>query len=204
MPDPSSVYAVMAAVMGGLAVTFIALLTGDFVVRKLKLPRDLPEGPRFEPPPPAGHGVDRVAATVIAQKQKRLISIHAAAFGVLRISQQAHDLFSHIEPMARSAAPDQKQKLFRAAVVIERASTQAAESAAAAEQDMRNADPDIAERLVQEHAVRAAALLTEARQAASAFPEPADRRRVLILSAIALVALVWLLVLIITIAKRGS
>lgn len=196
-------YAVMAAVFGGLVITFLSLLFGDAVVRILKLPRDLPDGPRFEPPPPAAHAGDRAASQAIAEKQRRLQRIYAEAHNVFRMAQQAHDLWSSADAMARAANGDKRLEYAKVATVLEGVSKQAGDEATAAEQAMRGGSPDQAERAVKEHAVKAAALLAQANQAISVFPGANDRRRLYILLALVAVGLVWLLVLLASLAKRG-
>jgi hypothetical protein len=58
----------------------VVVLGGGAAVRALRLPVDLPLALRFLPPPPAIRAPgDRAAARAIAERQARLVAIHARA-----------------------------------------------------------------------------------------------------------------------------
>lgn len=87
--DPTLVIATVAAMIGGLLAFALLLLGGGLSVRWLKLPRDLPEGPRHEPPPPAirSRG-DRVAAAACAQRQAELQALYSRAWAVSKSMEE--------------------------------------------------------------------------------------------------------------------
>jgi hypothetical protein len=65
------IYAVMGAVAAALMVFGGALLAGSRLVRCLRLPQDLPDGPRFSPPPPPVLELpDRVRAAAVRATQE--------------------------------------------------------------------------------------------------------------------------------------
>ena len=51
-PLPTDLMAPMGAVIAALVLFAGLLHLGLVIVRRLKLPQDLPEGPHYEPPPP--------------------------------------------------------------------------------------------------------------------------------------------------------
>ena len=76
--DPVPMIATVAAMVGGLLVFALLLLAGGAVVRWLRLPQDLPDGPRFEPPPPAlVQHPDRALAMACARRQSDAHALYA-------------------------------------------------------------------------------------------------------------------------------
>jgi hypothetical protein len=60
MPDPATL-ATIAAILGAMLVFAFTVLIGRSLVRVLRLPTDLPPGPRFAPPPPPARDPDTPA-----------------------------------------------------------------------------------------------------------------------------------------------
>ncbi len=78
--DPEMLTAVVVALVGGLTVFAVLLLAGVALVRALGLPQELPDGPRFEPPPPPlrAHG-ERSGALQAAARQAAVTALYARA-----------------------------------------------------------------------------------------------------------------------------
>lgn len=81
-PLQAIIFPAMGAVILGLLLFAGLLLTGLAIIRCLGLPQDLPEGPRFEPPPPdIREPTSRAAAETIARERnllrERLALAHA-------------------------------------------------------------------------------------------------------------------------------
>jgi hypothetical protein len=78
--DPETLFAVVAAMVGGLMGFAVLLLAGVALVHALRLPQDLPDGPRFEPPPPPlqPRG-ERGLALKAAQRQAVVAALYARA-----------------------------------------------------------------------------------------------------------------------------
>jgi hypothetical protein len=83
---PSDPVVVVIAVSAALMVFSLILLGGVRLVRLLGLPQDLPEGPRFEPPPPPLLAVaDRAQAQAVRANQVH----HHARFAQARSAWEA-------------------------------------------------------------------------------------------------------------------
>ncbi len=95
--DPAQLIYVMAAVVSALAVFSLLILGGVRIVALLRLPQELPEGPRFEPPPPEViDQPDRVRAASIAQRRGRLREIHANAYAAFRAAGACHEALASL------------------------------------------------------------------------------------------------------------
>src|SRR5690349_9369082 len=92
-PAPEALFHAMYALIGGLLLFALLLLLGTRIVRWLKLPQDLPEGPRFEPPaPPTVAKGDRAAAAIAAAAQARLRAVYDQAHAVVLAAVRCQDL----------------------------------------------------------------------------------------------------------------
>lgn len=192
----SMAMAAMFGVIGGVAVFGVLLVSGVALVRRLKLPVDLPDGPRFEPPPPpmrspAG-AVDEARA--IAERQARCRAVHDHGLACLRAAQQCHELVAGL-PARRDAAT--------AAVAhrIEQAATTASDAAARAERRLADSDVEAAEKAVRADLALAEAALAEAEAAGATLPDT-QRRRLMLWVLLGLVAIAWLAALLFMAATR--
>ena len=202
--DPQLVFVAMAVVIGGLML-FVALLFGGLgVVRLLKLPQELPEGPRFEPPPPPARvGGDRVEAKRVAERQARLRQVYAQAHDVVRTSWSCRDLRSTLVPVAGDERVRHASEVVTTASATARTASDAAE-ALLADCDKRLradhasvTDAEIAalSETLQSHAVTAQGALTVARQAAEGLAGDGGRRRILLMLAALAVMVVWIVLM---------
>lgn len=187
--DPETLPMAMFALIGGLMIFAVLLLLGVRIVRWLKLPQDLPEGPRYEaPPPPSVAKGDRAAAAVVAVAQSRLQALYADAHAVVRAAAECQDLHQQVSS-AGAVAP-----FAAVAPVTERCSATAVTSATAADQALQVfdkrlradraavADTDI-EALRKDlagHALAAQGALAEARAAVAPLPDGGNRRLILL------------------------
>jgi len=188
--------AVMFGVVGAVAVFGGVLVAGVAIVKRLKLPVDLPDGPRFEPPPPPMVPSDTpvAAARAVAERQARLGRIHADALACLRAAQQCHELIAAL-PAQRDAATA------AVAARIERCAATAGEAAARAEARLAGGDVDAAEAAVRGDLVAANAALAEAEAASATLPNT-QRRRLMLWILLGLVAVAWLAALLVMAATR--
>jgi hypothetical protein len=189
-PGPDLVFLTMAGLIGGLLIFALLLLFGGVIVRRLKLPQDLPEGPRFEPPPPPAvpHG-DRARAAVAATAQARLRTLYAQAHAVVRAAGECQELH-HAVRSAGSAEPYASVQ-----PVTERCSATAVTSATAAEATLQaldrrlradrtavtEADLVAAAKELAAHELAAQGALAQARSAVAPLPDGGNRRLYILL-----------------------
>jgi hypothetical protein len=198
--DPQLLPLSMIAIVGGLMIFAVLLLFGVKLIRWLKLPQDLPEGPRFEPPPPPSvlRG-DRIAAAATAAVQARLQAIYTQAHAVVRAATECQEM--HV--LVRSAGP--VEPFAAVAPVTERCSATAVTSATAMEHvlsafDRRlrtdraavtDAEMEAAKRDIAHHALVAQGALSEARAAIAPLPNGGANRRLYMLLILLAVMIVW-------------
>ena len=198
--DPQLLPLNMIAIVGGLMIFAVLLLFGVKLIRLLKLPQDLPEGPRFEPPPPPSviRG-DRTAAAATAAVQARLQAIYTQAHSVVRAAAECQELHGFV----RSAGP--LEPFAAVAPVTERCSAAAVTNATAMEHvlaifDRRLrtdraavtvADIEAAARNIGSYAVNAQSALSAARAAIAPLPNGGANRRLYILLALLAVMIAW-------------
>ena len=188
-PGPDLLVLSMAALIGGLVIFAGLLVFGTAIVRWLKLPQDLPEGPRFEPPPPpsVARG-DRGAAALAAAAQARLGAVYAEAHAVVRMAMECQDL--HQQVVAAGPA----EPFAAVAPVTERSSATAVTSATAVEQSLAafdrrlrteraavsDGDVAILRKELAAHALTAQGALAQAREATAPLPDGSNRRLILL------------------------
>ena len=198
--DPQLLPLSMIAIVGGLMIFALLLLFGVKLIRWLKLPQDLPEGPRFEPPPPPSvlRG-DRTAAAATAAVQARLQAIYSQAHAVVRAAAECQEL--HV--LVRSAGP--VEPFAAVAPVTERCSAAAVTNATAMENVLSDfdrrlrtnraavtvADIEAATRDIEGYAVVAQSALNEARTAVAPLPNGGANRRLYMLLALLAVMIAW-------------
>lgn len=198
--DPQLLPLSMIAIVGGLMLFAALLLFGVKLIQWLKLPQDLPEGPRFEPPPPPSvlRG-DRIAAAATAAVQARLQAIYAQAHAVVRAAAECQEL--HV--LVRSAGP--LEPFAAVAPVTERCSAAAVTNATAMENVLADfdrrlrtnraavtvADIEAATRDIEGYAVVAQSALNEARTAVAPLPNGGANRRLYMLLALLAVMIAW-------------
>lgn len=202
--DPQLVFVAMAVVIGGLLLFVALLFAGLGVVRLLKLPQELPEGPRFEPPPPpARSGGDRVEARRVAERQARLRQVYAQAHDAVRAGWSCRELRS----ACVLSAGDERMR--QAGEILARTSATARTAAEAAEALLTDcdkrlradhaalSDPDIAAlgETLAGHAVTAQGALSEARRATEGLVGDGGRRRILLMLVALAVMVVWIVLM---------
>ncbi len=200
-PGPDTVFLAMFALIGGLVIFAGLLLFGSALVRWLKLPQDLPEGPRFEPPPPpAVPRGDRSAAALVAATQARLRTVYEQAHTVIIAAAECQHLHQQV------ASAGAVEPYVAIAVETERCSATAATSATAVEQTLTAFDKrlrseragvgeddiEIVRKELAGHAVTAQGALTQARAAVAPLPDGGNRR-LFLLVAMLVVMIAWVI-----------
>lgn len=200
-PGPDLVFLTMASLIGGLLIFALLLLFGGVIVRWLKLPQDLPEGPRFEPPPPpAVPQGDRARAAVAATAQARLRTLYAQAHAVVRAAGECQELH-HAVRSAGSTEPYASVQ-----PVTERCSATAVTSATAAEAALQaldrrlradrsavnEAEVSAVAKELAAHELTAQGALAEARTAIAPLPDGSNRR-LIILVVLLVVMIAWVI-----------
>jgi hypothetical protein len=203
--DPLVALYAVAAVIGGLLAFAALLLAGVGVVRRLALPQELPEGPRFEPPPPPLRArPDRAAAREAAVRQEALRALYARGLPILRSAQQCHELLGAAEGVA-GVDPAVKTT---ALAELQRSAATAAAAATAADQALRQLDQELrrvpgpdaaglaaaataASVCVDQQALAAQGALAAARAAAAALPDLQGRRRLWLMLGLLAVMVAW-------------
>lgn len=188
-PGPDLPLLSMCALIGGLLLFAALLLLGTVIVRWLKLPQDLPEGPRFEPPPPptVPRGA-RARAAATAAEQARLRTLYAEAHAVAQAAAECQDLHQQVtnagavEPygavavitgpcaataLASSKVVESELNAFTARLHQERAAIGEAEIAAL-------------HQLLAEHARTVQGALTQVRSAIAPLPDGGNRRLIML------------------------
>jgi hypothetical protein len=203
--EPETLIAVVIAMIGGLLGFATLLLAGVALVRALRLPQDLPDGPRFEPPPPPlqEHG-ERSLAVQAAQRQAALAVLYARARDLELGAHECQALQGQL-----GAAPAAPADAGAAAELIGQLQAASAASAAAAaalrafDARLRAApgadagNAALSAELALGEPVVQGALVAARRLAASAPAQPQRRRLLLLLVAFlllwlaALAAMLW-------------
>lgn len=199
--DPQLLTFCLAGVVGGLMLFALLLLSGTALVRWLNLPQDLPEAPRFEPPPPPSvlHG-DRARAAVTAAAQARLRTLYEQAHAVVRAASQCQDLHQQVRAQG-PAVP-----FAAVSPITEQCSATAVTSATALEHvlasfDRRlradrtavtDADLEALRQEIAGHALTTQGALAQARVAVAPLPDGGNRRLFLLVGLL-VVMLVWVL-----------
>lgn len=208
-PDPSIVMLAVMSAIGGTMVFALLLLFGTWLVRRLKLPQDLPEVLRFEPPPPPLRPTGEVAtARVTAERQGRLRAAFARGLESQRSAMRCHELLIALE-RAVAAAPvgADGEPLRLAAASGARAAATARSAATAAEQLVREADQRLRaeasgfddaaivalDRALAAQSVTATGALTEAESAARLLTDADGRRRIWVMLLILGALLAWVI-----------
>jgi hypothetical protein len=205
--DPDTLIAAVAAMIGGLLGFAALLLAGVALVHVLRLPQDLPDGPRFEPPaPPLRAQGERSSALLAAARQAGIAALYARARALELAARECQALA--VGPAAApaavpgSAAPASNTVAAQCEGAVA-ASATAGEALRAFDQRLRaapGADAGtvaLAAVLAAQEPVVAGALAAARRLAASGGAAPAPRRRWLLLVAVlvlwlaALTALLW-------------
>jgi hypothetical protein len=125
--DPQTLIAVVVALVGGLLAFAILLLAGVALVHALRLPQDLPDGPRFEPPPPPLRARGEVqGARQAAQRQAAVAALYAHARDLDLQERECQALAALAAPAGAPRPPP--------AVAVPAAQLQAAAEACAAAQ----------------------------------------------------------------------
>ncbi len=154
---------VLIAIICALFTFGVLVIAGGAIVRLLRLPRDLPEGPRFEPPPPAPQdpGANEAARERAAESAQRRAACTAARQTLhfaSSLSAEAHALEQLDEAVLRQAGAEDPAALRRTATQL---AEQAAAEAERAETEMRCADATAAVAACTAARERAAALHAE-------------------------------------------
>ncbi len=184
--DPAQLAYVMTAVVAALAVFSLLILGGVRIVAWLHLPQELPEGPRFEPPPPEIIDLpDPSRAASVAQRRGRLREIYGNAYAAFRAAGTCHEALAGLP--AGAPAPERKE-LQELVAAVDRQLT-------VAEASLR--DDDLPRALLDTgRCAQNSAEFAERARLIAERHAPADhgRRRVIVLGLALLVAL-WLMIL---------
>jgi hypothetical protein len=101
---PTDALLAQGAVIAALLVFSGVVVSGAWLVRRLRLPTDLPDGPRFEPPPPAAVGVcDRASAAAAAALHHRRAALGAAASAAAHAAATAAATIGRDHPAVQAA-----------------------------------------------------------------------------------------------------
>lgn len=198
-PDPDLPLLSMSALIGGLMLFAALLLLGTAIVRWLKLPQELPEGPRFEPPPPptVPRG-DRATAALAAATQARLRAVYGEAYAVAQAAAECQGLHQQVssagavEPYAAVAAitgPCAATALASSKVVE---TSLDAFTARLHKERAAVGDVEIAamHQLLAEHTLTVQGALTQVRSAIAPLPDGGNRR-LIILVVMLVVMILW-------------
>lgn len=112
---PAEALLAQGAVVAALLVFAVVVVGGRWLVQRLRLPTDLPEGPRFEPPPPpAVDRCDPAAARAAAAIQLRRAALGDEAHQAARAAFAAGLAAGRDHPtaLAAQAAAEQAEKAF--------------------------------------------------------------------------------------------
>lgn len=186
MPLPPELMAPLGAVVAALLLFAGLLQFGVLIIRRLKLPQDLPEGPHYEPPPPPVADVlDPAAARTVAARQTARRAVYARAHDALRAAVACAEAALVPLPAALGADPvSARAELVRLAAVAKAA-------AEAAEQTMRSDGLDAAT-ATERHAAEAEAAVASGVEVRKPFPPPGRLRLWLMLAALAVCILMIL------------
>lgn len=192
-PLQATLFAALGAVILGLVIFAGLLLVGLAIIRALRLPQDLPEGPRFEPPPPdIREPSDRAAAVAIASERNRLreqlAQAHAAISdgAVCQETLAALDAFpGKDDPVHATAVAD-----LRAAATLAIAAGNEAEQLATR---LRGQPADAASAAqLADLATRAASARRAVDEACARLPDGGGNRRLIWMLVLLAVMVAWL------------
>ena len=191
-PLPSELMAPMGAVVAALVLFAGLLHLGLSIVRRLKLPQDLPEGPHYEPPPPpVSEALTPAAARAVAAVQAQRRAMYARAHGAARAAADCAEA-SLIPLIATPGAPAPAA----AQADLLRHAAEAKAAAEAAEAAMRGSDLAQAAADTERHAAVADAALVACAAVLAPFPEPGNRRMWIMLVALGVVVVIWLFIVV--------
>ena len=198
--DQLNLFLTMAAMIGGLMIFALLLLVGVRIVRWLKLPQELPEGPRFEPPPPptVAHG-NRAQAAVMAASQAKLYALYAQAHQAVRAAFETQELHQ----VATSAGASNSVTAITA--ITARCAATANTAGTVVEQTLTTFDQQVradrhsmsesaiaqARSIIDTHSVTIQGALIEARAAVVPLGDGTGNRRLIILVVLLVVMIVW-------------
>jgi hypothetical protein len=200
--DPLQLFLTMFAMIGGLMIFALLLLAGVAIVRWLKLPQELPEGPRFEPPPPptVAHG-NRAQAAVVAASQATLRMLYDQAHQAARAAFETQELHQ----FANTAGTGEKVNAITA--ITSRCAATALTAGTMVEQTLTTFDQQVRTQratLTDAGIVRVRAVidsqliiiqsaLTEARSAVQPLGDGQGNRRLIILVVLLVVMIAWVI-----------
>ena len=202
--DQLNLFLTMATMVGGLLLFALLLLAGVRIVRWLKLPQELPEGPRFEPPPPPtiAHG-NRAQAAVVAASQAKLYALYAQAHHAVRAAFETQELHQ----VATNAGSSESVKAITA--ITARCAATATTEGTVVEQTLATFDQQIrtdrsslsesaiaqARSIIDTHVITIQGALNEARAAVVPLEDGSSNRRLIILVVLLVVMIVWVVIM---------
>jgi len=185
-PLPDEMLVPMIGVMVGLVVFAGLLQFGVWIVRRLGLPNDLPEGPHFEPPPPPARDVlDRAEARRIVDQQVSMRQRYALARATAQAAQRCAELAAQDYGKVEGA-PDP----ITVKTDMRRLTDSAKRAAVAADRAARNPDQSVTNAECEALARSAVAAAQEAEALAARFPSGRERR-LRIMAVILVIAVIW-------------
>jgi hypothetical protein len=198
--DQLQLFLTMATMIGGLLLFALLLLVGVRMVRWLNLPQELPEGPRFEPPPPptVAKG-NRAQAAVVATTQATLSALYAQAHQAVRAAfetQEIHQFATSV--ITTESTKSISETTARCAATANAAGTAVEQTLLAFgtlirtdRQELTDAKITQTRTVIDTHLVTIQGALNEARAAVEPLGDGGGNRRILILVVILIVMVVW-------------
>ncbi|MDA3962973.1 MAG: hypothetical protein PF961_19485 [Planctomycetota bacterium] len=180
----------MGAIIAALLALGSLIPAGAWLIRRLKLPTDLPETCRFEPrPPPAGNPDEALERAKLSRQRQQACDQAATAW---RDAEAVVLAWQEIKNPDRPCGEHNRAQLVAQADELKTTSKAAAERAA---EHMHDDSPETALQITSE----AATLATEQRSTAEALiaslpPEPANHRKLILLAALLVIVVLWLVV----------
>jgi hypothetical protein len=194
----------MSAMVGGLLTFALLLLLGVRVVRWLQLPVDLPEGPRFEPPPPptVAHG-NRTQAVITAQAQAHLRTFYQLVHDAVRSAFETQEIHTQVNKGGDGAAFVRAAEVTaRCAATAHSAGTLVEKTFEVIDQRLRSDRQQVtsqelatAKSVIDTHLVTIQGALNEARLAAQPLGDGGGNRRLLIMVGVLIVMVAWVVVM---------
>jgi hypothetical protein len=198
--DPALITLTMFSLVGGLLLFAGLLLSGVWLIRFLKLPTDLPEGPRFEaPPPPLMSRGDRAAAAPIAAEQQRFHALFATAH---RAARTAFEIQEYQTAVKQTNAAEALREIVtkhaaQAKIIGTNIDTLMTDMRSRMLQERKNIKDSHLEawRLaLADYETQAQTLMTEVKMAVASLKElsePPSHKRIIILVILLIIMLVW-------------
>ena len=180
----------VAAIVAALSVFGGLVSAGAWLVRRLRLPSDLPDGCRFEPRPPAvGSAEDALGRAAAWERRQRAC---AAAEASYRDAVRIHEILAEIaHPDRPTGEHDRAALVAELQPVAQEAETTTDQATAA----MHDEDLDAAIERCESAAARVAALRETAEARLSALPPlPRSYRNLILLAVLLVVVLLWLVI----------